>query len=732
MREFRSDRAEVRGTVLWLATEVDRELLRLMDTLSRYSLGDPEVEHDDLMLRLDLFWSQLSNFRSGAVGDRLRQASDAGDTLDAVLAALQEIEPDLMALAHGDTATGLALRDRLSGFSRSLHQISQRVDKAEQAYLFDVSFRTERSLWLLAGLLACMAVSCAVLIGFLMVETRRSRRMFALATEAESQVRAMNDTLELRVRDRTAALEAEIAEREAAQTERRRAEERFRLIFEAANVGNIVVDDAGQVEAANAAALRMFGYGALDLVGSGIDMLIPDWGTERAAIGETRGPFGSAGHDREFAALAGDGREMTVRLSVGEITQEGRRSLILSISDVTEQKRLEDQLARSQRMDAIGQLTGGVAHDFNNLLAIILGNLELLREMGDEEATSTVLLDRSIDAALRGSELTRNMLSFARRAPLEPTEVDLNQLVQNIKNWISRTLPSSIDVETSLLAGLWRIKVDASSAESALINLILNARDAMPDGGKLTIETSNVRVDDEYVELRGEEIEPSRYVLLAVSDTGQGIEPEDLGKVFDPFFTTKPVGTGTGLGLSMLDGFMRQSSGTARVYSEVGVGTTFELYFKALSGEGSRTRTRAEGAAPRTEGQGETLLVVEDNEGVLEVLRTMLLGEGYRVLSAVSGDHALEVFEAEPDIALVLTDIVMPGQLQGTQLAKELRARRPDLPVIFMSGYASEATVHGNGLRPEDVRLMKPVRRVELLAAVDRSLKPRGESDTKA
>lgn len=384
----------------------------------------------------------------------------------------------------------------------------------------------------------------------------------------------------------------------------------------------------------------------------------------------------------------------------------------------------ENTLRQAQRVEAIGNLTGGVAHDFNNLLAIILGNLEILRD--DFDATSAgaadqlKLIDSAIEAVDRGSELTRNMLSFARRARLQPTALDLNAIVRRTKNWAGRTMPAVIDIETSLLAGLWGIESDASSTESALLNLILNARDAMPDGGKLTIETANVQMDDRFINERGEDLEPGRYVMLAVSDTGVGIPQEVLDRIFDPFFTTKSPGAGTGLGLSMIHGFMKQSGGTVHVYSEPGVGTSFKLYFKAIEAEDAAEDEVEE--FDRAAGTGARLLVVEDEPDVLSLISTMLSREGFQVRTAKSGEEALKIFEFDSGFDLLLTDIVMPGSLMGTALAKELRQRRPDLPVVFMSGYPREATVHGNGLRPEDIRLTKPVQRADLIRAVRTAL----------
>ncbi len=392
-----------------------------------------------------------------------------------------------------------------------------------------------------------------------------------------------------------------------------------------------------------------------------------------------------------------------------------------ALDDRTEQLLMESKLLQTQKMDAIGKLTGGIAHDFNNILAVIMGNQELL----DDEITEPEqkkLVRNSVEATQRGAELARNMLSFARRAPLQPSIVDLNQLVRNLENWIGRTLPSTIDVETSLLAGLWPIKVDASSAESGLLNLILNARDAMPNGGKLTIETTNVRIDEDYLSLRDENIGPGRYVMLAISDTGEGIASDKLATVFEPFYTSKPAGSGTGLGLSMVEGFMKQSDGTIRVYSELGVGTTFKLFFAAADKSELPVKTPRSPVTASGEGNDATILLVDDAAEVLETIRAALEKSGFRILTAISGDAAREVFESNSDIDLLLTDIVMPGELQGTSLAKVLRAQNPDLPVVFMSGYASEATVHGNGLRPEDIRLMKPVQRDSLLRAINKAL----------
>ena len=392
--------------------------------------------------------------------------------------------------------------------------------------------------------------------------------------------------------------------------------------------------------------------------------------------------------------------------------------------DVTDHIMTEKQLFLAQKNEAIGQLTGGVAHDFNNVLAAIMGNIELLEEElranGVDEAHWKESTTAGLVASKRGAELVQNLLSFARKADLAPQTTNWNDLISETDSWLRRTLRSSIRTEVSLHAGLWSTSIDQVAGQSAFVNLVLNAQNAMPDGGKLTIETSNVHVSDEYIEDRNEDISPGRYVMIAVSDTGIGIAPENIDRVFDPFFSTQSPANGSGLGLSMVQGFMRQSNGAVRVYSEVGVGTTFKLYFPATeakippASDVNKPRKRASDAI--------RILMAEDDKSVLKVLYEVLVREGHDVVAAASGDEALAMFKEDSDFDLLLTDIVMPGRLQGPALAKGIREIAPSMPVIFMSGYPHEATVHGNGLRPEDIRLMKPVGKEKLMDAIQKAV----------
>lgn len=509
---------------------------------------------------------------------------------------------------------------------------------------------------------------------------------------------------------------------------------RFETLVEYAPSGIMTYDmEKGYLVSVNAQAERLFGVPREKLLyGRTMAEFTPEFQPSGARSEELAAKYLqdaiAGGHPTfDWTHIDVNKKEFHCEVTLLRVPPYDKTLIRANISDITKRladqkhrEELQSQLAASQRLETIGQLTGGVAHDFNNLLAVILGNLELMQEECTDEELR-VMIQPCIDATLRGAELTRNMLSYSRRAPLQPKIMDMNKLVLDTKNWAGRTLPSNVEIETSLLARLWKVKADPVAAESALLNLILNARDAMPGGGRLTIETSNVRIEAGYIDGRDEKLEAGRYVLVAVSDTGHGIADEDLEKIFTPFFSTKSVSHGSGLGLPMVMGFMGQSGGTVQVYSEIGVGTTFKLYFPAETSDQPSTVLEHPDELDQKP-QGKRILLAEDEEEVRAVLTAMLQASGYAVQPAQSGDQAKEIFEADPTYDLLLTDIVMPGRLQGTGLAKELREIRGTLPVVFMSGYASEATVHGNGLRPEDIRLMKPVMRRDLLAAINGAL----------
>jgi PAS domain S-box-containing protein len=385
--------------------------------------------------------------------------------------------------------------------------------------------------------------------------------------------------------------------------------------------------------------------------------------------------------------------------------------MVGGISDITERHEMSVQLQRSQRLEAVGQLTGGVAHDFNNLLTVILGNAELLETElgGDKRLQALAQMTRA--AADRGAALTHRLLAFARRQPLEPRNLDVNRLVADMDSLLRRTLGADIDMELVRGGGLWHARVDPVQLEAALLNLCLNARDAMPNGGRLTIETANVRLGHDYARSHTD-AEPGRYVMVAVSDTGTGIAPEHLSKVFDPFFTTKKAGRGSGLGLSMVYGFIKQSRGHVEVYSEEEQGTTVKMYLPLA--EGPDIDEETEPQQQKVVGGGETILLVEDDDLVRDYAQNQLQDMGYRVISAADGRQALDALRTTSGIDLLFTDVIMPGGINGPELAERARQLSPPIKVLYTSGYTENAIVHHGRLDPGVHLLGKPYKRAEL------------------
>ena len=388
--------------------------------------------------------------------------------------------------------------------------------------------------------------------------------------------------------------------------------------------------------------------------------------------------------------------------------------MIGSMLDVTEQKALEDRLRQSQKLEAVGQLTGGVAHDFNNLLMVILGNAELLEQQLADRPALREMADMVIGAATRGAELTDRLLAFARRQALHPRPVDLGRLAGGMTGLLRRTLAENVAVAISVADGLWIAEVDPGQFEVALLNLAINARDAMPGGGRLEIEIGNAHLDEDYAG-RHDDVPAGEYVLVAVTDSGTGMSADVVAHAFEPFFTTKPVGKGSGLGLSMVYGFVKQSGGHVKIYSEPDVGTTIKLYFPRVDVVAVADRPVVE---PTVTGGTEHVLVVEDDTMVREHLTTQLRDLGYRVTAAPDGPAALAMLQRLYDVDLLFTDIVMPGGMNGRQLADAAQSLRPGLRVLFTSGYAESAIVHHGRLDPGVALLSKPYRRLDLAAKV--------------
>ena len=386
------------------------------------------------------------------------------------------------------------------------------------------------------------------------------------------------------------------------------------------------------------------------------------------------------------------------------------------LQQVNRAEQVESQLRQSQKMEAIGQLTGGIAHDFNNMLGVIGGSLDLMqRRMKNGDFGIDRYVDAARKAAERAASLTHRLLAFARQQPLAPQTIDANKMIANMSNLLRSTLGEQIRIETVSAAGLWMTHADPHQLESAILNVAINARDAMTEGGKLTIETANVYLDDAYCRQHAE-IDPGQFVMIAVSDTGMGMTPEVMQRVFDPFFTTKPVGLGTGLGLSQVYGFVKQSSGHIKIYSEIGAGTTVKIYLPRLVG-GALVSDQMHPQAVQKANAGETILVVEDDPLVRRLAIESLHELGYTVLDSEDAAGALAILDNNPEVKLLFTDVVMP-EIGGKKLADEAIRRRTHLKVLFTTGYTSNAVVHGGVLDAGVNFLGKPYTFEQLAAKV--------------
>jgi signal transduction histidine kinase len=381
-------------------------------------------------------------------------------------------------------------------------------------------------------------------------------------------------------------------------------------------------------------------------------------------------------------------------------------------AEMAQREQAEEALRQAQKMEAIGQLTGGVAHDFNNLLQVMLASLDIVHRRLERGGIITADdLRRPVAAAIRGAEraasLTQRLLAFARRQPLAPQSLDVNKLVSGMSEMLHRTLGEGIEIEAVLAAGLWRVSADVNQLESSLLNLAVNARDAMAGHGKLTVETANTFLDEAYAAAH-EEVQIGQYVVIAVADNGAGMAPEIVRKAFDPFFTTKDVGQGTGLGLSQVYGFVKQSGGHVKIYSELGQGTTVKIYLPRLPKVDVQADQPLAAEKLPSGSKDEVVLVVEDEEDVRGFTVDMLRELGYGVMEAEDGRAALRLLETTPTVRLLFTDVGLPGGLNGRQLADAARRLRPNLRVLYTTGYARNAIVHHGRLDPGVALIAKP------------------------
>lgn len=533
----------------------------------------------------------------------------------------------------------------------------------------------------------------------------------------------------------------DITERKISEIASARNDSRFRSAFIASSQGMAIVSANGQIELANDSLKEFLGRTDIDQAAISFDELLhrDDRGHYLNGIRQlVAGDISSLQSDVRFMTKGGKVAHGATSVSLVKSEKGSIEQMIVQVGDITDRKQVNERLQKAQKMEAVGQLTGGLAHDFNNLLTIIIGNLQLLDGKLTSDDKSQKRLQESIDAARKGADLTRQLLAFARKQELEPQDVGVNGLVRGMESLIARTIGETIELRVNIMDGDPRALIDPSQLESAILNLAINARDAMNSNGKLTIETQPAYLDHDYAKLNPD-VAPGQYVMVAVTDTGSGMSQELLEKVFQPFFTTKPVGQGTGLGLSMVYGFIKQSGGHIAVYSEIGHGTSVKMYLPRrmrAAEEMPRVAPQAATVTPAIAAQAPAqdvvqqvtqpepspeavrkpkILVVEDQEAVRAVACGFLEDFGYDIIEAGDGFEALAKLQEHDDIDLMFSDVVMPGGMNGFDLAQAAQSMKPQLKIVHTTGYPKGAMVHQDEPRfKEGFIIMKPYRREDL------------------
>ena len=530
----------------------------------------------------------------------------------------------------------------------------------------------------------------------------------------------------------------DITERQLAHQTLLESEQSYRRLIEAVvDYAIFQLDPNGRIATWNTGAERIKGYTAAEIIGKNLSTFYTEEDRQAGVAQQALATAARTGkYEAEGWRLRKDGSRFWASVVIDAIRDDETGELIgfakitRDISERHEAQRqlqaTQEQLAVSQKMEAVGQLSGGIAHDFNNLLMIVIGNIENALRHAHKPPVNPALT-RTLGNAMRGAQraaaLTGRLLAFSRRQALDPKPTDVNKFLSGAGDFLQRSLGETIQIETVGAAGLWHVEVDQNQLEAALVNLAINARDAMPDGGKLTIEGANVYVDENYSRLNPE-LPPGKYVVISVSDTGSGMTPDILTHAFEPFFTTKELGQGTGLGLSQVYGFVKQSGGHVKIYSELNQGTTIKIYLPRLNGTAPDDTGEADESIVGAE-HAETILVVEDDVDVRSYLTDVLRGLDYRVVAAPNAEAALDLLRSDRTVDLLLTDIVMPGW-NGRELASEAERVRPGIRVLYMTGYSRNAVVHGGRLDEGVDLLQKPVSQAQLATRVRIALDRKG------
>jgi PAS domain S-box-containing protein len=666
-------------------------------------------------------------------------------------------DPQLAATGRGNFPAAQALQADI-GHTRPYMLAIRSAGAALQGQITDVQQITANKLGrgqhtLLAALiavcilLAAIAADHVIAVWFSVLRPLRALRSAADAVAAGDYDTRIPATGPSELADLGIDMELMRSRLVTALAEQREAQQRFRRLFEVAPDAMIAVAPDGLVTMANTQAEQTFGYAAGDLIGRSVEMLVPE--KARAALAAARSGYFAAPQAQpdvtEFtlSGLRQDGRRFPAEITLSGLQTDSGMLVTAAIRDVTERlameaererlraiaerERIERRLQQSQRLESLGQLVGGVAHDFNNLLNVIQGYADFSAEQVQALAPADARLEPVLEdieqvrvAAQQASRLTRQLLTFARENVNRPEVLDLNEAVKEAGQLLRRTLGEHIELVIAAEPALWRVKADRGQLEQVLVNLAVNARDAMPGGGRLSIDTGNTEVDAAYV-TRRPELKPGRYARLRVSDTGTGMDRATADRVFEPFFSTKPKGRGTGLGLATVYGVVTQAGGSIEIYSELGLGTTITVLLPATD-EAAEPHLPSAAAPDDQRGHGETILVVEDEESLRQLTGRILTRNGYQVCAVGSGAEAVRraADPAQP-ITLLLTDVVMPEML-GNEVAARIGAIRPDVPALFMSGYA-QPILDSHGIAPQPFEILeKPFTEAALLSRVRKAI----------
>jgi PAS domain S-box-containing protein len=716
-RMFGFTAAEAVGKGIHLIVPRDR-LTEIHDMLRRIGLGESIEQHETVRLRKD------------------------GSPVEVSLS----ISP--IKTASGTIVGASKIARDITESKRTQHALSQQIEERRRI------FETSQDLILVTdsqGVLVQVSPSCQAILGYLPEEMiGHSAIEFIHGNDLDStrgEMRAARRGLHTRNFDsryvhkdgRTVRLSwmgnwsepvrrhffvgRDMTESWLAQETLRESEQLARGIIDTALDAFVQMDDDGTISDWNSQAEKIFGWSRSEALGRNLgELIIPDIHRAAHKSGLQRflrtGEGQILGRRLEIEARRRDGKEIKVELSITALRR--RNGVVFNgfVRDLTEKIAAEDRIRQAEKMEAVGQLTGGIAHDFNNILTVITGTIEILAEAVENDPQLAAITKMIDEAAARGADLTQHLLAFARKQPLQPRETDLNTLIIETSKLLRPTLGEQIEIESAFEDEACLATVDPNQLATAILNLAINARDAMPHGGKLILETRSAVLDEHYANTHSD-VRPGRYALIAVSDTGTGIPAAILDKVFNPFFTSKEPGKGTGLGLSMVYGFVKQSAGHIKIYSEEGHGTTIKIYLPP--GTGASLAPEA-AIAPAIQGGHETILVVEDDKLVREYVLTQLRSLGYVTLDAANGAEALAIIAAGHQFDLLFTDVIMPGAMNGRQLATEVQKSKPGLKVLFTSGYTENAIIHHGRLDTGVLLLAKPYRKSDMAGMIRKAL----------